>query len=100
MFRKHESKCIAIIISPLIALMKDQIASLSDKGVRGVLVCAAGDGDGDLHDKLSEGYFQFIFFSPETLLCNDTWRDMLQTDIYQENVIALVVDEAHLVQKW
>ncbi len=48
---------------------------------------------------LSEGYFQFIFFSPEKLLCNDTWRDMLQTDIYQENVIALVVDEAHLVQK-
>ena len=40
-----------------------------------------------------------VLFSPEALLCSESWRDMLQTPVYQENVIALV-DEAHLIKKW
>ena len=32
-------------------------------------------------------------FSPEALLCND----MLLTPVYQKNVVALVIDEAHLM---
>ena len=47
-----------------------------------------------------EGYFQIVFFSPEALLCNDAWREMLQTSVYQKNVVAFVIYEAHLVKKW
>ena len=33
------------------------------------------------------------------LLCDDTWRELIQTKVYKDNVIAFAVDEAHLV-KW
>ena len=38
--------------------------------------------------------------SPESLQTNATWRDMLQSDVYQTNLVAFVVDEAHCVKKW
>ncbi len=38
--------------------------------------------------------------SPEALLCDDRWRDMLVSPVYQENLVALIVDEAHCVKKW
>ena len=79
--------------------MKDQVTSLMSKGVKGVYVTTCSEIIENV-DKIHEGYYQVVFFSPEALLCDDSWRDMLQTPVYQENVIALVVDEAHLVKKW
>ena len=38
--------------------------------------------------------------SPEAVLTNPEWRDMLQSPVYQENLVAFVVDEAHCVKKW
>ena len=50
--------------------------------------------------KLYEGGYQILFFSPEALVCDDTWREMIQTKVYKDNIIAFVIDEAHLVKKW
>ena len=96
-----EPSCIAVIISPLNALIKDQIASLSGKGLRSVHVASGlAESDDQLAEKVHAGDFQYVFFSPEALLGDESWRDMLQTSVYQENVIAIVIDEAHLVTKW
>ena len=46
------------------------------------------------------GEFSLIFISPESLLTDVKWRDMLLSPIYQDNFIAFVVDEAHCVIKW
>ena len=101
--RKKKSSSIVIVVSPLIALMKDQVQSLATKGVKAVLVtkdtakeCAGSSTVEQLH----EGTFQVVLFSPEALLCDDDWREMIQSSIYQENVVAFVIDEAHLVKKW
>ena len=40
-------------------------------------------------------YLELVYPSPEALLTNMTWRDMLQSPVYQQNLVALVVDEAH-----
>ena len=48
-------------------------------------------------DKEELQNLQEDLFSPEALLCNDGWRDMLLTPVYQKNVVALVIDEAHLM---
>ena len=45
-----------------------------------------------------EGRFQVIF-SPEILLTDEVWRDMLLTPTYTQNVVGFVVDEAHCVKK-
>ncbi len=51
-------------------------------------------------EEVHEGRHQVIFFSPESLLTEDTWRDMLQSWHYRENLVGFVVDEAHCVKKW
>ena len=42
---------------------------------------------------------QLLFISPESLVCNPQWREMLLTPVYQTNLVALVV-EAHCVTQW
>ena len=46
------------------------------------------------------GAVQLVFISPENLLNNRQFRGMFQRDIYQQKMIALVVDEAHCVKLW
>ena len=99
---RKRSGSIVIVVSPLVSLMKDQVHSLETKGIKSVFVTkdTAKDSESDdssFEQQLYEGSFQVVFFSPEALLCNDTWRELLQTSVYQKNV---VIDEAHLVKKW
>ena len=99
--RKKRYKSVVIVISPLISLMKDQIQSLRTKGIKSTFVSKdLADSDDDVEQALYEGTYQIIFFSPETLLCDDTWKEMMQTQVYKDNVVAFVIDEAHLVKKW
>ena len=90
-------KSIALVVSPLIALMKDQVKTLQQRGVRSVYV---GDADEEAREQIHNGEFQLLFISPEAVLTNPEWRDMLQSPVYQENLVAFAVDEAHYVKKW
>ena len=47
-----------------------------------------------------KGLVQLLFISPESLLSNPQWREMLLLPVYQERVVALVVDEAHCITMW
>jgi len=89
---------IAIIVSPLISLMKDQVRAATERNVTAVYV-----GDAKSTEevrKICEGEYQLVFMSPESLLQDSTWRDMLLSPVYQQQLIAFVVDEAHCVKKW
>ncbi len=70
---------IVIVVSPLIALMKDQVTHLTEKGVNAAYVKGDTEGDSTLGEELHEGQYQVVF-SPETLLRDETWRDMLQSE--------------------
>ena len=59
-----------------------------------------GDVDSETENEVCDGKYQLVYLSPEALLTNMTWRDMLQSPVYQQNLVALVVDEAHCVKKW
>ena len=59
-----------------------------------------GDNDNHNSDELWKGAYQLIFFTPESLLLNRRWQRLLSSSVYQERVKALVIDEAHTVQKW
>ena len=52
------------------------------------------------NDQLLECDFDFVFSSPEKLVGDLKWRDMLQSEVYQKRLKALVVDEAHTVLLW
>ena len=38
--------------------------------------------------------------SPESLLCVLQWREMFRNKVYEKNLIAIAVDEAHCVEQW
>ena len=46
------------------------------------------------------GEYQIIFLSPEVLLTELRWREMLRTEVYQNNLVGVIVDEAHCVETW
>ena len=86
-----------MVVSPLIALMKDQVRQMTQRGVSAVYV---GEADYTTETAICDGKFQLVCMSPEALLTNLTWRDMLLSPVYYSNLVALIVDEAHCVKKW
>ena len=101
----RQPKSIIVVVSPLVALMKDQVAALIRIGVNAVYVCGQeAETDEKVVEELHEGLYQVhvhvVFFSPESLLTVEMWRDMLQTDVYRDNIVGFMVDEAHRVKKW
>ena len=51
-------------------------------------------------EDIKQGYYEIVFISPERLLTSEDWRDMLQSPIYKEQLVGVIVDEAHCVKKW
>ena len=97
--RVPDGTSIVLVISPLKSLMKDQVASFCRKGLSAVFV--GGERmDEATKTALLAGKVQLIFSSPEQVLQNLQWREMLRLPVYQQNLVALVVDEAHCVKDW
>ena len=73
-----DSKSIVVVVSPLISLMKDQVQAMKARDVRAVYV---GDcAEEDVVDVCS-GIYQIVYMSPEALLTDDQWRDMLLSPV-------------------
>ena len=89
---------IVVVVGPLIALMKDQVRAMTEKNILAVYV---GDlTDEDAIGEVCSGKYQLVYMSPESLLTDERWRDMLLSPVYHENLVGLIVDEAHCVKKW
>ena len=92
------STSIVIAVSPLIALMKDQVASLSARGL--AVGCITQESSEEERAKVKNGQYQLVLFSPEALLSFRRWRELLQGEGYSSRIVAFIVDEAHCVKKW
>jgi ATP-dependent DNA helicase RecQ len=88
---------ICIVVTPLIALMKDQVANLVSKGIK-ALAIHSGLSSQEISiafDNAIFGNYKFLYISPERL-STDLFRDKLQ----QMKVALLAVDEAHCISQW
>ena len=90
-----------IVVSPLKGLMEDQVAKARSRGLSSISY--VGTRYGELQEDMGgicKGAFSIVFVSPQALLTELRWREVLRSDIYQRNMVGLIVDEAHCVDKW
>jgi len=88
---------VTVIVSPLIALMRDQCARLTDLGHPAVMLASGGDGSANRNalDQIRDGRAKVVFAAPERF-ASGPFRAALR----QRALALFVVDEAHCVSEW
>ncbi len=88
---------LCIVITPLIALMKDQVQNLKKRGIK-ALAIYSGMSRQEILTTLENcifGNFKFLYISPERL---DT--EIFRTKLQRMNVCMITVDESHCISQW
>lgn len=88
---------VGIVVSPLIALMKDQVGALCAAGVRAAALNStlSGEDQASLREELRRGEIDLLYVTPERL-GNESFRRFLDT----LDIALFAIDEAHCVSQW
>lgn len=88
---------ICLVISPLVALMKDQVKNLQDKGIKAIALTGGISSDEmiDLLDNCQFGNYKFLYLSPERLQ-----SDWILERIKNLPINLIAIDEAHCISQW
>ena len=76
-----------------------QVSSFTARDLKAAFV-SAEDCDRRVIKGIHGGEYQLVLISPESIISNLYCREMLQTQVYQQNLVAFPVDEAHCASKW
>src|SRR5438874_7698218 len=88
---------LTVVVSPLIALMKDQVDGLRASGVPATFLnssLASGESTARLRG-LHNGQYRLLYVAPERLMLSG-----FLADVQQWNVRLLAIDEAHCISEW
>ena len=88
---------ICIVVSPLVALIQDQVSQLKKRGIKAIAL-TGGIPPNDLNDLLDNcvyGNYKFLYLSPERLQ-----QSIVQERIQQMNINLIAIDEAHCISQW
>jgi ATP-dependent DNA helicase RecQ len=88
---------LTVVVSPLIALMKDQVDALQASGIAATFLnssLAAGEGRERLRG-LHHGEFRLLYVAPERLMLSG-----FLGDLQKWNVKLIAIDEAHCISEW
>lgn len=88
---------VCIVVSPLIALIHDQVNALKEKGIKSIALTGGIKTDElvKLLDNCIYGNYKFLYLSPERLQ-----QQLVQERIGEMNVNLIAIDEAHCISQW
>jgi len=88
---------VCLVISPLIALMNDQVNSLKEIGIKAIAITSALQQNEIINefDNLLFGNYKFLYLSPEKLQSK-----FIQEKIKQLNINLIAIDEVHCISEW
>ena len=88
---------VCVVISPLIALMSDQVEGLHKKGIRAMHIsgCMQEDDLVRALDNCKFGNFKFLYLSPER-----AQHPLVQAHLSKMQLSLLAIDEAHCISEW
>jgi ATP-dependent DNA helicase RecQ len=88
---------VTLVISPLIALMKDQVDALTASGVAATFLNSSIQGTEAQRRRagLEEGHYKLLYAAPERVMTSG-----FMDDLRRWNVTAIAVDEAHCISEW
>jgi ATP-dependent DNA helicase RecQ len=99
--RQRAGQGVSIVVSPLIALMHDQVGALREAGVEAAFLNSTLSGDEayQVEQRLLRGEITLLYAAPERIT-TPRFLDRLQS-LYERRQLALVaIDEAHCVSQW
>lgn len=88
---------LCIVVSPLIALIRNQVETLKKLGIKAIALTGGISFDevNNLLDNCLYGNYKFLYLSPERLQ-----QELIQERIRQMNVNLIAIDEAHCISQW
>ncbi len=88
---------LTLVLSPLIALMKDQVDALQAKGIEATFVNSSLDRDERNHryKQIAQGLYSLLYVTPERFR-----KEEFVAVLRQREVKLLAVDEAHCISEW
>jgi ATP-dependent DNA helicase RecQ len=93
---------LCIVVSPLIALMQDQVRLLQNNGIEATFINSSlerAEASQRLA-RLERGEFKLLYVAPERLLQSEFFGEVLPRLQAAHGISSLVVDEAHCVSEW
>ena len=92
---------LVVVVSPLVALMQDQVSQLRQRGIAAACLHRglAPMESRRLHEDLRDGRLRLLYLAPERLQAEAT-RQLLEERIEAGALVALAVDEAHCISAW
>ena len=95
--QSHEVRTsIAVVVTPMAAIMKNQVSDLDGKQISAVQVISSMNEI--VECEILRSKFSIIYISPELLLKKGKWREMLRSDLFQQRMVGFIVHEAHCVK--
>lgn len=88
---------LAVVVSPLISLMKDQVDALTECGISAACINSSMDNSERMQvsNSVRRGKLKLLYVAPERL-CTDRMLDFLESS----NVSFFAIDEAHCISAW
>ncbi len=92
---------VAVVVSPLIALMQDQVDALKQLGVRAAFLNSSQEADEarEVTAQLMRGHLQIVYVAPERLLM-ESFLVLLEQIEHGAGIALFAIDEAHCVSQW